>query len=531
MTGKTEKRLPSTIGLLPQSMVNSLRIKKALSGNGQPDEQTLKQELDRSEQYRQEYLSGMEAVVKAQCMNFPNLCKKPEKKIKVRAADGTSTVLTVATEPDNSGPKMSLPKEQVTQMRNRAKVKGSKGGKKILGKRKRKNENGSRKRANGTNAVVKAPANSGVVFSNDFETRDWFENGARVIHNREPIGSMQNTPTFGQAWMSLNPGDTGCFGWLAKQAAGYEKYRFRSLRFMSIGGAPTTTQGQSIIYPDYDVNDDHSSTLVSAMQNKNSTLFPAWDPRVYSPELITPELRKAPPLLIFKGKMVASNLDFSYPLYNQVQAWFGNNGGSSATQQTSTIYVEYIVELLYPTGDVTNPGTVTKNVATDATTAAPLGVGAATSFSMQNSYPAFNKSQDGLLLNNADPAAFLKKRTKFPALVDYANNRIWFIQDFEGLLFLQWRDGALTGESGSNQLTINRSDNDQITIGASPRCYGSTDSKLQVYCVRASGGYYIEVDLNGFTIDTSCTCDVMAIPCGTGSYNTLDYWLKQDNDP
>lgn len=533
MTGKTEKRLPSTIELLPQSMVNGLRIKKALSGLGHPDEQLLKKELDRAERYRLEHEAGKPGVLEAQCRNFPNLCPKPTKVDKLKRIENITTDIPI--EPDSSGPKMSLPKEQVTQMRNRAKNKGSNGGghRGKAGNRKKRFQKGTtRKRMNGTNSIVTAPANSGVVFSNDFVPRDWNEGGVRIIHNREPVGALMNTTTFGQAWMSLNPGDTGCFPWLSKQAAGYEKYKYRSLRFMIIGGAPTTTQGQGIVYPDYDVNDEHSTTITAAMQNRNSTLFPAWDPRVYSPEIITPEIRKASPLLIFKGKMESSDLGYNYPLYNAVQAWYGNNGGSSSTQQTATVYVEYIVELLYPTGDVTNPGTVSKNVNNAAATASPLGIANATdNFSICNNYPAFNSSQAGLLLSNADDHAVLKTRKTYPPLVDYTNQRIWFVQDFEGLLFFQWRDGVLTGESGSNQLLLTPSDSTKISFGPNPRCYGSGDSKLQVYSVKAEGGYYISVALNGFTIDTTCSCDILAIPCGDGSFETLGYFLNQEADP
>jgi hypothetical protein len=55
---------------------------------------------------------------------------------------------------------------------------------------------------------------------------------------------------------ALNPGNQSMFPWLATQAAGWERYRFRKLRVQYVPRCPTSTVGSVILAIDYDAADE-----------------------------------------------------------------------------------------------------------------------------------------------------------------------------------------------------------------------------------------------------------------------------------
>jgi hypothetical protein len=76
--------------------------------------------------------------------------------------------------------------------------------------------------------------------------------------------------------MYINPGIPESFPWLSVQAAQYEQYRFKSLRFEFITACPTTASGTFVMLPLYNVYDTVPSTDAQAFDCKNATEFPVW---------------------------------------------------------------------------------------------------------------------------------------------------------------------------------------------------------------------------------------------------------------
>jgi len=73
-------------------------------------------------------------------------------------------------------------------------------------------------------------------------------------------------------WLSwtINPGYPALFPWLSSVAAGYEKYRAKSISFRYQPSCATTSVGVIVAAPEYDVTDPKPTTAQLAMASLNS---------------------------------------------------------------------------------------------------------------------------------------------------------------------------------------------------------------------------------------------------------------------
>jgi len=75
--------------------------------------------------------------------------------------------------------------------------------------------------------------------------------GETVSHS-ELIGTVNGSVGYGvQYAVALNPGLAASFPWLAAQAAKWQQYRFKRLRFEFLTRSPTTKVGSLILVPEY----------------------------------------------------------------------------------------------------------------------------------------------------------------------------------------------------------------------------------------------------------------------------------------
>jgi len=81
--------------------------------------------------------------------------------------------------------------------------------------------------------------------------------GSCNIKHRELIANITDGAFFAGSLQSFacNPGIAATFPWLSQEAAGWERYRFNSLRFNYLTRVSTTTAGSVIMAPDYDASD------------------------------------------------------------------------------------------------------------------------------------------------------------------------------------------------------------------------------------------------------------------------------------
>lgn len=98
-------------------------------------------------------------------------------------------------------------------------------------------------------------------------TAQVYRNGAdscRIIH-RELIASVTGTVAFtvGSS-IALNPGLGTSFPWLSTQAAGWERYKFNSLRFCYYTRTGSNIPGSVMMAPDFDASDAAPTTEVAA---------------------------------------------------------------------------------------------------------------------------------------------------------------------------------------------------------------------------------------------------------------------------
>jgi len=105
-----------------------------------------------------------------------------------------------------------------------------------------------------------------------------YENGMFRVSNCELISSSiaGSTGFTVQSTFALQPGLAATFPWLAPQAQKYQFYSCTFLEFIYIPIAPTSTQGDIMIVPDYDASDPAPTTEVQASDNKNCVVDSCW---------------------------------------------------------------------------------------------------------------------------------------------------------------------------------------------------------------------------------------------------------------
>jgi len=99
----------------------------------------------------------------------------------------------------------------------------------------------------------------------------------RVRHRELVVPSILGSVAFGVAnTLSLNPGLAGVFPWLSNMALNWEQYRVHKLRAEYIPIAPSSTQGDILLSPDYDATDSTPTTEQQASDNQDTVTDSCW---------------------------------------------------------------------------------------------------------------------------------------------------------------------------------------------------------------------------------------------------------------
>jgi len=164
-----------------------------------------------------------------------------------------------------------------------------------------------------------------------------------VITHRELInGSVAGSTTFTvQNSYSLNPGIAATFPWLSTQASQYEEYKFRSLSFQYVPIAPTSTQGDIHLIPEYDPVNPAPSTEVQALDHYGSISNSVWAPVTI--KFDTKSMHSTGTRKFVRTSVVPSDLKtFDGGLFHVCT----NN--ETGTSTIGKLFVEYTVELYTP---------------------------------------------------------------------------------------------------------------------------------------------------------------------------------------
>ena len=99
------------------------------------------------------------------------------------------------------------------------------------------------------------------------------------VKHREMVAQVvfQNTPQGKLPIIKfrINPGRQ-LFPWLSKQAKGWERYKFHSLKFTFHPALGTQNPGNMFFMVDFDVEDDTPTSLQQVMQNAKASQSPIW---------------------------------------------------------------------------------------------------------------------------------------------------------------------------------------------------------------------------------------------------------------
>ncbi len=162
------------------------------------------------------------------------------------------------------------------------------------------------------------------------------------IRHRELIATVNGAVSFSASGYYLNPGLSATFPWLSTQAAGWEQYRFRKLKFEFVTRCGSTTTGSVLLVPDYDALDAPPSTEAVAATYRGTIEDVPWKDMELAMDM-NAAFAIGPRKYIRNGLVVTSDLK----TYDAGQ-FFLCVTGMADTSAVGKLWVEYDVELSVP---------------------------------------------------------------------------------------------------------------------------------------------------------------------------------------
>jgi len=147
--------------------------------------------------------------------------------------------------------------------------------------KKRANKQSSNGSANNNNNFNKNSAPSAMNVSTKSSQPSIIKTGRgfRVSHRELVLSSVAGSTGFTvQSFLRLNPGLAATFPWLSVQAAQWEQYCCHKLIAEWVPIAPSSTQGDIILSPNYDASDPQPTTETQAANNFGTVTNSVWFP-------------------------------------------------------------------------------------------------------------------------------------------------------------------------------------------------------------------------------------------------------------
>lgn len=210
----------------------------------------------------------------------------------------------------------------------------------------------------------------------------------RIAHRELVLASVAGSTTFTvQNKLSINPGLAATFPWLAPQAQQWEQYRVHKLDVEYVPIAPTSTQGDLIISPNYDSSDPPPTSEVQAGDNYGSVTDSCW--KGFQCRLDVQSMMALSPRRYVRATAIAGDIKTF-----DVGKIFICTNNETGTSAIGKIYLDYDFEFFTPQNDplpstvplytslfsnhatTTFTTTVAKAMPFDTLIFDPLGVGA-----------------------------------------------------------------------------------------------------------------------------------------------------------
>lgn len=171
-----------------------------------------------------------------------------------------------------------------------------------------------------------------------------YRRGAKThrVNHTEYVSDISGTTGFAVRAIAINPGQAALFPWLSQIASRYEKYRFRSLRFVYQTEKSTATSGTVMFAIDYDAEDDVPSTKTQLLQNEDKERGAPW--QKFHLQCQQHNLRDTLARFVRPGA-VPSGVDVK--TYDLGTLLIGTSGMAD-TSDVGELYVEYDIELETP---------------------------------------------------------------------------------------------------------------------------------------------------------------------------------------
>lgn len=262
-----------------------------------------------------------------------------------------------------------------------------------------------------------------------------------TISNREMItGGIAGSSTFTlQYTYPLNPGMSSTFPWLSTQASQYEEYRFKKLIFEFVPIAPTSTQGDIILAPDYDSSNPPPLLETQAVDHYGSVIDSVWKP--VSVRLNVADMHSLGP----RKYVRTSNV------YGDIKTFDCGNMYMCTNNETGTtvigkLFVDYTVDLFTPTNGPANYSTSVGTSSFGNSLSQTLATGVAKNLDIPSTFcNALGITVSGATGSNVMtfPPGFY--RVDFSATVSDTSS-----ETFSCLLVLQQNGSIVTAQSQGN---------------------------------------------------------------------------------
>lgn len=191
----------------------------------------------------------------------------------------------------------------------------------------------------------------------------------RIIHE-ELIASVVGTDAYTLAFsFALNPGLNGTFPWLSTQAQGWERYRFRRLRFCYYTRTGSNVPGSVMMVPDYDAADTYPVSEQIASVYKDVAEDAPW--KDICCDLPESRLNAIGPSRYIRTGALSANLDVK--TYDAGNLFVLTMDGTAV--KWGKIWVQYDVELITPQLNAAGGGVIATQAISGAvpTSASLLG--------------------------------------------------------------------------------------------------------------------------------------------------------------
>jgi hypothetical protein len=209
-------------------------------------------------------------------------------------------------------------------------------------KKKQRNKSRRNRTRQNRNTEYSAPVSTAKI---QRTTKPMFNRGANtIIKHREYLYDVNQTDGFAVIRIPINPGISSTFPWLSQIAPAYEKYRFKSLRFMYEVLSATTSTGKIFFVPCFNPQDPPPLSKLEALTYEEAVGSQPWVSFVCD---IKQKYLKTYNEYFIRQTNLQANQDLK--TFDPLVLYLCTDG-PSALSTVGEVYIEYEIELINPIG-------------------------------------------------------------------------------------------------------------------------------------------------------------------------------------